>query len=413
VTRAVAGRPPATPSLRASPVTRAVRDDQRRHGAGCAHQPDAARWQRGRCLSREVAYPNAHTAQRTVWLATGTQPLPLPPLQRDHRSPAVTKDRVRSPDRSLIYDMSGDADAGARSGQPRNQISGGPRTRVGGYLARGVLSGAALACAGLVVTALSAVAAPLPDRGLAAPTPVAMAAPAALPDVAEPAAAPAVAAPAAQPAGKLSQTVTIPVRIPVSAGHPGGPQLAFAAWATRMSRATGIPQRALEAYANAHAVMAATHPSCHLTWVTLAGIAEVESQHGTIGGRTLLPDGRPSSPIIGPALDGANGNRTIAATDGGLLTGDKVWEHAVGPFQFIASTWALWRADAHGDGMTDPQNIDNAALAAAQYLCADNHNLATGDDWLRAILSYNSSLDYARLVYGFAQSYARSAQGLT
>ena len=53
------------------------------------------------------------------------------------------------------------------------------------------------------------------------------------------------------------------------------------------------------------------------TWVTLAGIAEVESQHGTIGGRTLLPDGRPSVPIIGPALDGANANRVIADTDGG------------------------------------------------------------------------------------------------
>ena len=49
-----------------------------------------------------------------------------------------------------------------------------------------------------------------------------------------------------------------------------------------------------------------------------------------------------------------------------------------------------WRADAHGNGMTNPQNIDNTALAAAKYLCADNRNLASGDDWLRAILSYNN-----------------------
>jgi membrane-bound lytic murein transglycosylase B len=275
------------------------------------------------------------------------------------------------------------------------------------------VSGVALTCAGVVVAALSTVAVPLPDRGLAAPTSVAMAAPAALPDVPEPAAAQAVAVPAAQPAGKPSQTVTIPVQIPVPAARSGAPQLAFTAWAARMSRPTGIPQRALEAYANAHAVMAATHPSCHITWVTLAGVAEVESQHGTIGSRTLLPDGRSSSPIIGPALDGANGNRVIADTDGGLLDGDKVWDHAVGPFQFIPSTWAKWRVDAHGDGTTDPQNIDNAALAAAQYLCADNRNLSSGDAWLRAILSYNSSLDYVQLVYGFAQGYARSVQGLT
>jgi membrane-bound lytic murein transglycosylase B len=73
----------------------------------------------------------------------------------------------------------------------------------------------------------------------------------------------------------------------------------------------------------------------------------------------------------------------------------------------------MWRADAHGDGKTDPQNIDNAALAAAKYLCADNRNLANGEDWLRAILSYNNSLDYAKSVYGFAQVYARNARGIT
>jgi membrane-bound lytic murein transglycosylase B len=235
-----------------------------------------------------------------------------------------------------------------------------------------------------------------------------MAAPAALPDIPQPAAAPAASA-----VGDTARTVTVPVQIPAPVSPPGGPQLAFAAWATRLSRVTGIPVRALEAYANAHAVMAASRSSCHLTWVTLAGIAAVESQHGTIGGRTLLPDGRSSSPIIGVALNGANGTRAIAATDGGLLTGDKVWEHAVGPFQFIPSAWAIWRADAHGDGMTDPQNIDNAALAAAKYLCADNRNLASGEDWLRAILSYNNSLDYAKAVYSFAQIYARNAQGQT
>ncbi|MBV9164153.1 MAG: murein transglycosylase [Pseudonocardiales bacterium] len=278
-----------------------------------------------------------------------------------------------------------------------------------GYALRGALSGGALACAGLVMVGLGALAAPLPDRGLAAPTAVAMAAPAALPDVPEPAAAPVV-----QHAGQSGgEQVTIPVQIPARAARLGAPTLAFAAWATRMARVTAIPVRALEAYANAHAVMAATRPGCRLTWVTLAGIAAVESQHGTIGGRTLLPDGRPSSPIIGIPLNGANGTRAVAATDGGLLDGDKVWEHAVGPFQFIPSTWALWRADGNNDGISDPQNIDDAALAAAQYLCADNRNLASGDGWLRAILSYNSSLDYAQNVYGFAQGYARSARNLT
>ena len=46
-------------------------------------------------------------------------------------------------------------------------------------------------------------------------------------------------------------------------------------------------------------------------------------------------------------------------------------------------------------------------------MCADNHNLASGQDWLRAILSYNNSLDYARTVYGYAQAYARRAQAIS
>ncbi|HEX8759681.1 MAG TPA: murein transglycosylase [Pseudonocardiaceae bacterium] len=268
-------------------------------------------------------------------------------------------------------------------------------------------------CAGLVVAGLGSVAAPLPDRGLATPTPVAMAAPAALPDVAEPVAQPIVQAPG-QPAGQPPKTtINIPVHIPAPATPEGGPALAFADWANRLSRVTSIPQRALQAYANAHAVMAATRADCRLTWVTLAGIAAVESQHGNFQGRTLEADGRPSAPIVGIPLNGAPGVRAIADTDGGLLDGDNVWDHAVGPFQFIPSTWAGWRADGNLDGISDPQQIDDAALAAAQYLCADNRNLGAGDGWLRAILSYNNSVEYAQQVYGFSQGYARNAKDTT
>ncbi|MGH3898707.1 MAG: lytic transglycosylase domain-containing protein [Pseudonocardiaceae bacterium] len=310
--------------------------------------------------------------------------------------------------------MSGDERAGARTGEPATKGSRWGLSRASHYLLRGMLSGGALACAGLIVTGLSSVAAPLPDRGLAAPVPAAMAAPAALPDVPEPAAAPIAQGPVqpvGQPPGKA--TVTIPVQIPSQAPPPGTPQLAFADWANRLSRVTIIPQRALQAYANAHAVMAATRPTCRLTWVTLAGIAAVESKHGNFQGRDLQPDGRPSAPIIGIPLNGAPGVRAIADTDGGLLDADPVWDRAVGPFQFIPSTWAGWRADGNLDGISDPQNIDDSALAAAQYLCADNRNLGSGDDWLRAILSYNNSVEYAQQVYGFSQGYARNAKDVS
>ncbi|MGH4009888.1 MAG: lytic transglycosylase domain-containing protein [Pseudonocardiaceae bacterium] len=189
--------------------------------------------------------------------------------------------------------------------------------------------------------------------------------------------------------------------------------MAFADWASKLSPVTAIPQRALQAYAHAHAVMAAIRPNCRLTWVTLAGIAAVESKHGNFQGRDLGADGLPSAPIIGIPLNGAPGVRAIADTDGGLLDGDKVWDRAVGPFQFIPSTWAAWRADGNLDGISDPQNIDDSALAAAQYLCADNRNLGSGDDWLRAVLSYNNSVEYAQQVYGFSQGYARNAKDVS
>lgn len=275
------------------------------------------------------------------------------------------------------------------------------------------VSGGALASASLMAAVLTTVAALSPERGLAAATPVVMTAPPpALSDLPEPAGGPADLS-AGVSLARSAPTVPIPAQIPASARLAGGPQLAYAGWASRLSWVTGIPARALAAYAYADAVMATSRPSCHLSWTTLAGIAAVESHHGTIGGRTLLADGRPSAPIIGIALNGTNGTRAIAASDGGRLTGDKIWERAVGPFQFIPSAWAIWRTDAHGDGMTDPQNIDNAALAAARYLCSDNHNLAWGQDWLRAILSYNNSMDYARNVYSYAQAYARSAQAIS
>jgi membrane-bound lytic murein transglycosylase B len=179
------------------------------------------------------------------------------------------------------------------------------------------------------------------------------------------------------------------------------------AWVARVAAAAGIPPRALRAYAVAELILRAQQPGCHLSWNTLAGIGWVESQHGTVGGRTLDVDGRSSRPVLGPALDGARGLAAIHSTPASAgWHGDTVWEHAVGPLQFIASTWDRWASDGDGDGVADPLDVDDAAYAAGRYLCADGHDLATSAGWTAAVLSYNHDRGYVLAVNAAARTYA-------
>jgi membrane-bound lytic murein transglycosylase B len=182
------------------------------------------------------------------------------------------------------------------------------------------------------------------------------------------------------------------------------------AWANRMSGPTAIPARALLAYGNAELVVAASTPNCHVSWTTLAGIGRIESNHGQFAGATLGADGRPSKPIVGVPLDGSAGVRSIPDTDGGMLDGDAGVDRAVGPMQFIPSTWRRWASDGNLDGQGDPQQIDDAALAAARYLCAGDRDLATPQGWWAAVFSYNNSVPYGQKVFGLADGYARTAR---
>ena len=179
-------------------------------------------------------------------------------------------------------------------------------------------------------------------------------------------------------------------------------------WASRLEGPTGIPARALMAYGNAELVLRDTNAACKLSWATLAGIGRIESNHGRYGGATLGEDGRPSKPIIGVPLDGSPGVKTITDTDGGEFDGDTTVDRAVGPMQFIPSTWRRWASDANLDGHGDPQQIDDAALAAARYLCAGGRDLSVPADWWAAVFSYNNSVPYGQKVFGLADGYARA-----
>ena len=62
--------------------------------------------------------------------------------------------------------------------------------------------------------------------------------------------------------------------------------------------------------------------------------------------------------------------------------------------------------DGDGDGIADPNDLDDAAAAAARYLCADGHDLTTGAGWADAVFAYNHAQSYVDSVYAAASAYA-------
>nr|WP_232110116.1 lytic transglycosylase domain-containing protein [Streptomyces buecherae] len=165
---------------------------------------------------------------------------------------------------------------------------------------------------------------------------------------------------------------------------------------------SGIPATVLDAYRKAESSVADSRAQCRLPWQLLAAIGRVES--GQARGGAVDREGTTYSPILGPVLDG-NGFARITDTDGGAYDGDTTHDRAVGPMQFIPSTWAAWGQDGNGDGERNPNNIYDAALAAAHYLCANDRDLSVKADLDKAILGYNRSQEYLRTVLSWFEYY--------
>jgi hypothetical protein len=103
-----------------------------------------------------------------------------------------------------------------------------------------------------------------------------------------------------------------------------------------------------------------------LRWQVLAAIGQVESGHGR---------------NVGPSTAGA-----------------------LGPMQFMPSTWAFSGVDGDGDGKADIMNPYDAVPAAALYLC--RAGAANGEQGLYdAIFSYNHADWYVKLVLDLAARY--------
>jgi membrane-bound lytic murein transglycosylase B len=167
-----------------------------------------------------------------------------------------------------------------------------------------------------------------------------------------------------------------------------------------------IPSIALAAYQNAERMMAAAAPGCGISWNLLAGIGRIESQHA-FGGATDAR-GTAVNPIYGPTLDGTlAGNEVIVQS---VQSGRVTYARAMGPMQFLPGTWARYAADGDGDGKADVQNVFDASLAAARYLCSGGLNLRDPSQVMTAILRYNNSTAYASNVLGWAGAYATGVE---
>lgn len=169
----------------------------------------------------------------------------------------------------------------------------------------------------------------------------------------------------------------------------------------------GIPDVALTAYQHAEQVTAAA--GCRVGWWILAGIGQIESGHGA--GR-LTASGDTSPPILGPRLDGTDGYAAIPDSDNGQWDNDPIWDRAVGPMQFLPSTWQTTGRDGNGDDLADPNNLYDAAAGAAAYLCVGRTDLDDPGQRRAALYSYNHSTSYVAAVEAQADHY-RAAAALT
>ncbi|MEJ1196652.1 MULTISPECIES: lytic transglycosylase domain-containing protein [unclassified Streptomyces] len=174
--------------------------------------------------------------------------------------------------------------------------------------------------------------------------------------------------------------------------------------ASRGPSEAGIPATVLDAYKKAESALRRSKPGCNLPWQLLAAIGKVES--GQARGGRVDAQGNTLGRIIGPQLDG-NGFALIKDTDNGVYDGNSAYDNAVGPMQFIPSTWAWAGRDGNADGKEDPNNIYDAALSAGHYLCRNGWDLSVQADLNRAILSYNNSQDYLHTVLSWLEHYRK------
>lgn len=181
---------------------------------------------------------------------------------------------------------------------------------------------------------------------------------------------------------------------PVSTGRFGGALLA-------------APDEAIGAYQRAASIINLT-AECELDWIVLAAIARVESNHGrgADGRHRVDRQGRVRPALTGAPLNGRAGRDRVFDTDAGELDGRVRWDAPVGPFGLLPATWSNVAVDGDGDGIRNPQDLDDAALATAVLLCASGRDLSRRNVLAKELQALHPAPGYVRVVMMLAALYS-------
>ena len=166
-----------------------------------------------------------------------------------------------------------------------------------------------------------------------------------------------------------------------------------------------IPSPALAAYQRAATVINTADDKCHLDWALVAALGKVLSDHGRADGSELDDQGVARPAVVGRRLTGRHGTQRVDDSDAGVLDRDPRFDRAVGPLQLLPAVWSVVGVDGDSNGRRNPQDVDDAALSAAVFLCAGPGDLRNASQRRSEIKRFHPGADYAKSVLGVRAAY--------